>query len=225
MRKQLAVVAVLCVATLAACGNKTDANERNFAAAMTEYLNKKGDLCLLEDWPVDLNTLDPRKPKPVPVPVPVPVPAPDSKAGQMAALEAIGLVKGEDTEVDVGNLISNESMGKAKVRRYTLTDAAKPFLKERQMGLRDKTVDTKSELCWGKMVLDKVVKWEGPMKLGDYQEAGVTYTYKIDAAEWATKPEVQASFSVIQILLGRAGTPSSHGVKLTSQGWEARGMD
>lgn len=34
----------------------------------------------------------------------------------------------------------------------------------------------------------------GPMKFGDYQKAGITYTYKVNnLADWAKKPEVQAA--------------------------------
>ena len=46
MKKNIAILAALSVATLTACGSKTDANEKNFGAAMTQYFDKKGDLCL-----------------------------------------------------------------------------------------------------------------------------------------------------------------------------------
>ena len=42
-RKQLAILAALGTVTLAACGSKTDANEKNFGAALTQYFDKKGD--------------------------------------------------------------------------------------------------------------------------------------------------------------------------------------
>ncbi|WP_083953716.1 hypothetical protein [Thauera butanivorans] len=83
------------------------------------------------------------------------------------------------------------------------------------------------DLCWGKKALDKIMKWEGPMKFGDYQEAGITYTYKVNnLADWAKKPEVQAAFPVVKSVLDGAGSKESkHAVKLTSQGWEAKGLD
>ena len=82
-------------------------------------------------------------------------------------------------------------------------------------------------MCWGKKALDKIVKWEGPMKFGDYQEAGITYTYKVNnVADWAKKPEVQAAFPVVKSILDGAGSKESkHAIKLTSQGWEAKGLD
>jgi hypothetical protein len=54
--KQLAILAAIGTVTLTACGSKTDANEKNFGAALTQYFEKKGDLCLnARRWPVDLN--------------------------------------------------------------------------------------------------------------------------------------------------------------------------
>jgi hypothetical protein len=202
------------LALLSACGSKTDANEKNFGAALTQYFEKKGDLCLgMTKWPVDVTEADQLAKKSWPGGV----------ADRMAALETLGLVKAEDAEVGTG--------AKAKVRRYALTDAAKPFVHEREavrvvgMGSSEKTKLT--DLCWGKKTLDKVVKWEGPLKLGDYQEASVTYTYKIDQlADWAKKPEFQAAFIGAKEMINAAGSKESrHGVKLTSAGWEAKGLD
>lgn len=79
----------------------------------------------------------------------------------------------------------------------------------------------------GKKALDKIVKWEGPMKFGDYQEAGITYNYKVNnLADWAKKPEVQAAFPFVKSVLDGAGSKESkHAIKLTSQAWEAKGLD
>ena len=40
MKKNIAILAALSVATLTACGSKTDANEKNFGAAMSHYFEK-----------------------------------------------------------------------------------------------------------------------------------------------------------------------------------------
>lgn len=219
--KQLAILAALGTVTLAACGSKTDANEKNFGAALTQYFDKKGDLCLnTKRWPVDLNEYDVRLQKTTAT----------GPGGQMAALEAAGLVKGEDIEVDVMGIMGKPTGTKAKVKRYTLTDAAKPFAQVREVsaiGLNGRTTEKQTDLCWGKKALDKVVKWEGPMKLGDYQEASVTYLYKVNnVAEWAKRPDVQASFPVVKSILDAAGIkPAKHPIKLTSEGWEAKGLD
>jgi hypothetical protein len=214
MQKNIALLVAIGTIVLTACGNKTDANEKNFGAALTQYFDKKGDLCLNERWPVDVDISK----------MALIVEKNAEKYGrvagrgkQMAVLEAVGLVKSED-------------VAKAEIKRYTLTDAAKPFVQEKEVdsfGLNGNTKTKQTDLCWGKKALDKVVKWEGPMKLGDYQEAGVTYTYKINnLADWAKKPEVQAAFPSVKSILDGAGKrEEKHAVKLTSQGWEATGLD
>ncbi|HBN8600976.1 TPA: hypothetical protein L3730_005862 [Pseudomonas aeruginosa] len=65
------------------------------------------------------------------------------------------------------------------------------------------------------------------MKFGDYQEAGITCTYNVNnLADWAKKPEVQAALPVVKSIIDGAGSKESkHAVKLTSQGWEAKGLD
>lgn len=195
MQKHNVALFLLSAMLLCACGSKKDANERNFAAAMRQYLDKRGELCLgLEQWPVTIKEgyrgISPKS----------------SEA--MAALEAAGLLKGEDDEEKTPDWAGTPR--NIKVRRYTLTEAAKPYAKNQ-------------DLCWGKKALDKIVKWEGPMKLGDYQEAEVTYTYRIEnVADWARKPDIQAAIPEIHGELDGVGQEDRHVVKLTSQGWEAK---
>ncbi|MNZ44405.1 hypothetical protein D3C78_620360 [compost metagenome] len=206
---------------LAGCGSKNDANEKNFGAAMSQYFNKKGSLCLnIRDWPVDLTEMDLRLQKPKQT----------SNANRMAVLEEAGLVKSEDTEADIKGLIGQPTGAKTRIKRFTLTDAAKPFVQERDVdsiSFNGVTKIKQTNLCWGKKALDKIVKWDGPMKFGDYQEARITYTYKVnDTADWAKRPEVQAAFPFVKSILDGAGTEEAkHTVKLTSEGWEAKGLD
>lgn len=221
MQKFTSILAVAATVSLTACGSKTDANEKNFGAAMSQYFDKKGDLCLnTKQWPVEVTEMDLRMEKALK----------SGSAARMGALQSVGLVKGEDVEVDIMGIMGKPTGAKAKVKRYSLTDAAKPFAQEKDVesiGLNGRTTVHQTDLCWGKKALDKIVKWEGPMKLGDYQEASITYTYKVDhTASWATKPEVQATFPAIKSILDGAGKSElKHGVKLTSQGWEAKGLD
>jgi len=207
VKRKIAILAAISAITLAACGSKTDANEKNFGAALTQYLDKTGDLCLDIPRPsnghksVEIGDIDYIWEKTM-----------GKSTGfrpglvaQMGALEVVGLAKGE--EIGVGK--------EGKKKRYTLTDAAKPFMQE------------KVGLCWGKAALDKVVKWEGPMKFGDYQEAGVSYTYKVNnLADWAKNSEIQAAFPQVKLILdGEGSKQEKHAVKLTSQGWEAKGLE
>jgi hypothetical protein len=65
------------------------------------------------------------------------------------------------------------------------------------------------------------------MKFGDYQEANVKYLYKIDGlADWTNKPEIQAAFPIVAQIVNEAGEKEQAlGVKLTSVGWEPKGLD
>jgi hypothetical protein len=206
---------------LTGCGSKTDANEKNFGAAIKQYLDKKGELCLnLTRWPIDISQDDLRRQKGFQ----------PGTAGTMAALEAVGLTKGTDTDVQAKSFDGRPNGVTFKVKRYTLTDAAKPYERQKEassIGLNGRTTELRTDLCWGKKVLDKVVKWEGPMKFGDYQEARVKYQYQIDGlADWVRKPEFLAAFPYVGKLIEGAGKDEQqHGVKLTSQGWEPVGLD
>jgi hypothetical protein len=113
MQKRTAVIVVLGTLTLVACASKTDANEKNFGAALTQYFDKKGDLCLnTKRWPVDVTEMDLRLQKTMQT----------GTANRMAALEAAGLVKGEDTELDIMGI-----MGKPTVEETCVLGRGEPF--------------------------------------------------------------------------------------------------
>jgi hypothetical protein len=187
-------------AALSACNSKTSANKENFGMAVSQYFDKKGDMCLDPvKWPVDVYEIDMRQRKLYP----------DGVAGQMAALEAAGLARGEDIEVPDT---------KMKVRRYTMTDAAKPFLH----------TDAKQQqrMCWGRKSLSKVLRWADPAKVGDHQESAVIYTYQLaNVAAWAKKPEIKEAFPELgRNVDGERSQKEKLYVKLTPQGWEALGL-
>lgn len=212
--KKICAVLIATTVVLSACGSKTDANEKNFHAAMSQYLEKRGGLCLNgQKWPVEFPpmTLQMHERQAL------------SQVTQMLALEAAGMAKSEDVQVDVVGFLGAPSGRKTQLRRYTMTEAAQPFAREMAGGLTAGW----TQLYWGQLAMDKVVKWEGSMKLGDYQEVGITYTYKMaDVADWARSPEIQAAFAdVKQVLEGASKTERKHVLKLTSVGWEAKGLD
>jgi hypothetical protein len=195
------VLGVTLSAALSACGGKTAANEKNFGMTVTQYFDKKGDMCLDPvTWPVDVYETDMRQRKLYP----------DGPAGQMAALEAVGLAKGEDTEAP-GT--------KVKIRRYTMTEAAKPFLHA--------PAGRQPQLCWGRKSLNKVLRWADPAKVGDHEESAVIYTYTLsNVAAWARKPEVKEAFPVLgRTVDGERTQKEKLFVKLTPQGWEALGLN
>ena len=204
------VLGVTLSASLSACDSRTAANKKNFGITVTQYFDKKGDMCLDPmKWPVDVYETDMRQQKLFP----------DGVAGQMAALEAVGLARGEDMELP-GTFVDGKPNGlKVKVRRYTMTDAAKPYLH----------VNAKQQqrVCWGRKSLDKVVRWADPSKVGDHEESAVLYTYKLsNVAGWARKPQVKEAFPVLgRTVDGEHTQQEKLYVKLTPQGWEAFGLN
>lgn len=221
--KLVILVAVLCTAMLTGCGSKKDANERNFGAAISQYLDKQGELCLGLKWPVDVTDADVREEKFLP----------GGTAAKMNALATVGLVSGAVVEkVEKGLGLFELNPYKYKVKRYVLTDAGKKYYKEREVDqfnvIGGATTKVKQgDVCYGKMALDKVVKWEGPMKLGDYQEANVHYRYRIDGVpDWTKNAQVRVAFPIMAEMIDAAGKKEeTHGVKLTSEGWEPFGLD
>ena len=204
------VLGVALSASLSACDSKTAANKKNFGITVTQYFDKKGDLCLDPvKWPVDVYETDMRQQKLFP----------DGVAGQMAALEAVGLAKGEDVELP-GTFVDGKPNGlKVKVRRYTMTDAAKPYLRA--------NAKQQQRMCWGRKSLDKVVRWADPSKVDDHEESAVIYTYKLsNVADWAKKPQVKEAFPVLgRTVDGEHTQKEKLYVKLTPQGWEAFGLN
>jgi hypothetical protein len=187
-------------ATLSACDSKTSANEKNFGSAVAQYFDKKGALCLDPvTWPVDVYQTDVRQQKLYP----------DGVAGRMAALEAAGLARGEDVDLPE----------KVKVRRYTMADVAKPYLRT--------DPGRQPRLCWGRKSLDKVVRWTEPAKAGDHEEASVIYKYRLsDVAAWAGKPQVKEAFPTLgRTVDGERAQQEKLVVRLTPQGWQGIGLN
>jgi hypothetical protein len=78
-------------------------------------------------------------------------------------------------------------------------------------------------ICFAKPKFDHVVKWEGPIRLGDYQSATVTYAFTLtDVAPWTSDPTVQRIEEVSKVIGPNASLERTAIVKLTSNGWEAQ---
>ena len=204
MKKWLALC--LTVTFISGCGSKMDANGKNFRAALETYFEQDGQLCLahFETWPVEVNA-DPFWK--------------DRKIRIQALVDA-GIASHLGTETRTGIL------GKQTVSRYQLTDLGRTHFRKAEntqaATTPEATKEEVGELCYGKITLDEVVKWEGPMENGKYQEAIVIYRYKIEnLADWAKKPEVQTAFpDVGNIIAGNQKNELRKKVKLTSEGWE-----
>jgi hypothetical protein len=202
------VLGATLVASLSACSSKTSANEENFGITVSQYFDKKGEMCLDPiKWPVDVYDIDVRQQKLYP----------DNAAGQMSALESVGLARREDVELP-GAVVDGKTSG-VKVRRYTMTDAAQPYLKAKP--------GKQPRICWGRKSLSKVIRWADPAKVGDHEETAVIYTYKLsNVADWARKPQVKEAFPELgRNIDGERSQKEKLYVKLTPNGWEALGLN
>ena len=188
----------LCAA-LSACDSKTSANEKNFGEAVSQYFDKKGEMCIDPiQWPVDVYETDMRQQKLYP----------DNVAGQMSALESVGFARGEDAEA-----------GSVKVRRYVMTDAAQPWLRT--------PPGRKPRLCWGRKSLSKVLRWADPRKVRGVEESSVIYTFQLsNVAPWARQPKIKEAFPELgRNVDGERKEKEKLYVKLTPNGWEALGLN
>lgn len=200
MKKYWLSAILLGAVMLSACGSKTDANEKNFSNAIETVLEKY-EVCMpFGKWPYRV------------------MPDDKSRMAQMAVLEAIGLVSGADFEAEQSYGWIGSSVRKIKLRVYSLTEQGKKFFVETKPGAADEP--SEGHLCYGKLALDKVVKWEGPTN----QVAKVTYLTKMkNVADWAKNPTLLAGFPRTAELLkdGEAGKEKGAFLKLTNLGWEA----
>jgi hypothetical protein len=125
-----------------------------------------------------------------------------SRAGQLKALEAAGLVVSSETTRTVNN----------KPQRM-LTYRRTP------MGLAS---SQGASICYARGEFDHLVKWKGPIVLGEYQAAYVYYTVKTTHVEdWAKSPEIQAAFpSTVPIVRGDPAKVRQTVIDLSSDGWD-----
>jgi hypothetical protein len=199
----ITALGLITVSSLGACSGKDAANESNFGSAIRAHLQAHGRLCLgFKKWPVDLPQGG----------------FAGTDGSRMAALEHVGLVAGHDAEGDADPLSSFLTGRRKKtVRRYGLTDEGKRFFVPGAAG--------EGDVCYGTKALARVVKWEGPIKLGDFQEASVKCTYGIEGlAAWAKDDDIRKAFpSLARVVDGAGSSESRYTVKLTSEGWEVKG--
>ncbi|MGF7187541.1 hypothetical protein [Robbsia andropogonis] len=205
---------------LTACSSKQDASSSNFSTALGRYLEVDGDLCLnVGRFPVDISEGD-LKAQPT---------TPDGPAAEMAALQRTGLVSSVDVLTGELAYVDRHLTGRrAMVRRYTLTTAGRDALRKivgDEVQATGKRETERSDLCYGKIEVDKVIDWDGPTTVDGRKEAVVHYTYQVNqVAEWAKTPTFGAAFPEVQNTLNGAGEARlSTTMVLGKEGWAAKG--
>lgn len=221
------LASVLILSGLLGCSNKPETPEaaakqdaaektEKFASAINSYLSKKNDLCLgLHHWPVKVSEAD----------LQLTDVFPDGVAGQMAALERAGVVSASETQT---RALASSDLGNIKAKKYQLTDFGKKFLVETEIesvsSFDDNKKLIKSDICYGKKVLDQVIKQKKPIGSGsnqdDEQQTVVRYMYKIDnLAEWVKNPDIKTAFPSIEQRFKESSQTYTVALKLTSSGW------
>ncbi|HEX4001185.1 MAG TPA: hypothetical protein VHX36_00960 [Candidatus Acidoferrales bacterium] len=208
-------VAALCFLLLGAlpiagCATKKSATEKNFSEALNAYLVKKGLLCigLASNWPIDIDLRDRGTSL--------------GQAPAMAALQNVGLVHSYESETFYTPLLSDRPV-KHEVLRYELTDEGRQFYREKDYSLPNGPSDVHGDLCYGQEAVDGIVKWQGPLDLGNYKQVSVFYTYKIEQlAGWVSNADVRRAFPSVALTINGAGQRIlSNTLILTNRGWEA----
>lgn len=186
----------------------------NFTSAMGSYLESEGQLCLdINKWPVDISTEDEKYNS--------------RKYNQMKALESVDLVDSHYAEVGYIVIWGNEQ--KMKVKRYSLTTEASPFIKDREITMvtQGGTQTSKApSLCWGEKRLGKIMRWERPVTLGTETKSVITYTYQVkNQAVWSVNPDIRAAFpSILNTLEGENKKEYKHLMYLNNKGWKATAL-
>ena len=200
MKKHLICAILLGAIALVGCGSKTDANEKNFSAVIAN--EEKTGICLpFEKWPYRVEVSD------------------VTRMGQLAALETAGLVSGADFEADEHRLFST-TVRNIKLKIFSLTEEGKKFFRENRTSNAGAFVN--GNLCYGKLALDKVIKWETPTN----STANVTFSVKLEGvADWVKKPELLAVFPGAAKAIGfneaKVEKEVKAALKLTNLGWES----
>lgn len=187
--KHLIAVMLLATANLCHAAEAIKLDEKTVTAALKAHLQANGYFCLGKtSWPIYVSERDYQHKT--------------SNALQLPVLQRHDLVASTMENIQLKTEDSEEVVQAA---RYELTPAGKKFYLDRSAARKAGAPqgEVRRDFCVGKLSLVKVLKWE-QSKLGDGQGIVVSYTYRIDAPEWAYAQDVQEVFPLLaQIVNGQ----------------------
>lgn len=207
MKAKILAILTAGVAAFAACGHSAEPTPQSLRPVLEKFLKEEGYLCLGKfDWPIEVSERDGL--------------LGTRDAVQMPVLEHLGIVSSE--------VLEKREEGAEKsgtVTRYELTEAGRKFYRVRDttnVSADGKKIVHHGDFCAGKLSLDRIVGWDPPRTVGDDRQTTVTYTYKIAAADWARKPEIQKVFPMVgRIIKGEGTLQLEQLFRLTKDGWVA----
>lgn len=212
---RMLLAAAMLPLALAACSHADDpraANEANFRRAMTDYLARRGDLCLARSsWPVDITREE--------------LAQGSRNSVQLPVLERLGLVASSQVEIDLPAEDARPAR-RTKGTRYQLTDSGRRYYLARAPHQRDTgTRPPDRDFCVAHLTLRKVVGWEPPGSAAEGAETVVSFTYDIAAAPWTSDADARRVFPVVdRIVQGAGRLQLKEAMVLTAQGWQAKDL-
>lgn len=191
---------------LSGCNNAKKPSDANFTKAINQYLARHGQVCTFfaQTFPIDIPASE--------------LQDQSGSAPQMAALERAGLVRGSNTIAAIHGMMGALGPSATRpVRRYELTDEGRKYFQ-----VKPGVLGQSGAFCYGREIVDSIVRWTKPAAMGPNMQSEVTYTYKIaDLAPWANRAEVQQAFGDIRTtVLGISKADEVAGLQLTDKGWE-----
>lgn len=195
---------IVLLAALAACHDPaTQAPTReNFTAALTDYLAKRGHLCLAKyDWPIVVTDADVR--------------ARSLDAQQMPWLETLGLVTHRD--------LPATRQRTPPAREYALSAQGANYYLHVPVVVSTPTqrVTHPADLCVARLALDRLFGWEKPQAVGGRDATSLLFSYRVvDPAPWMAGPAARLAFPMAVRAIDNAGVLQVRvGVHLTPDGW------
>ncbi|WP_194722387.1 hypothetical protein [Noviherbaspirillum malthae] len=197
---KLTCTAVLIVA-LTGCSDPKQASDKNFKAAIQEYLNTAYPKCYFnEKFPVQIDT---------------------DSFGRRAALQSLAKA-GLLSETELSRREFKDWNGNVKLiikSEYALTDTGRKFYNPNARQVMNREI---GGFCIGKAKVREINRFTEPADMLGHRITKVNYSYSIDELpEWATMLEVKAAIPGLKEAADSTATPikETDTLVLTNNGW------
>ena len=208
--KTTLLIALLPLHVFAAAAVTEPTDHAPFKAALEQHLQTQGLVCLGKfEWPIDVTEND--------------AAAGTRDAIQMPVLEKLGVVKSTKTVTRTTDGPTDTDAPGIPGRRYTMTEVGlHSYLAKGSVIIGGATVtDERRDLCPVRLSLDKITRVDTRI-VGDAREAVVSYTYKVDAAEWMRDAAARKAFPLIdRLLTGTGNQQLQQRLKSDGKAWVA----
>ncbi len=188
------------------CADPRAMNEKNIITGLQQYLGSEGAYCLgLSEWPATLDQVQ----------LGMQDIFPQGLAAKMAALQSLGLVKGQPIELESVDFDGKHHVGK----RYALTDMGKKFY--RSASKDGDPYPHTADLCFAGKALDQLKKWT-PADKDASSDVSVHYTYTVvNIPDWANSPTFKTVFSSVVDDMEHP-VPEARVMVLADAGWQVQ---